>query len=87
MLRELRRRGAVGDAFCQFLDEDGKVLAGFGNRTIGMEVEQIGAVPLRIGVAGGADKLMAIRAALRGGLVNALVTDAPTAEALLQPER
>lgn len=87
MLRELRRRGAVGDAFCQFLDEGGKVLAGFGDRIIGMEVERIGAVPLRIGVAGGAGKLVAIRAALRSGLVNALVTDAPTAEALLQPER
>ncbi len=86
MLRALRRRGAVGDAFCQFLDADGTVLAEFSDRSIGMEVERIGAVPLRIGVAGGAGKLTAIRAALRGGLVNALVTDTATAEALLLPE-
>jgi DNA-binding transcriptional regulator LsrR (DeoR family) len=86
MLRELRRHGAVGDAFCQFLDEDGRVLAEFGDRIVAMEVERIRAVPLRIGVAGGAGKLVAIRAALRGGLVNALVTDAATAEALLQPD-
>jgi DNA-binding transcriptional regulator LsrR (DeoR family) len=85
-LEALRRRGAVGDAFCQFLDADGQVLAEFSGRTIGMEVERIGAVPLRIGVAGGAGKLTALRAALRGGLINALVTDAATAEALLWPE-
>jgi DNA-binding transcriptional regulator LsrR (DeoR family) len=57
----------------------------FGEVTVALA--GIGAVPLRIGVAGGADKLVAIPAALRSGLVNALVTDAPTAEALLQPER
>ena len=37
----------------------------------------------RIGIAGGAEKLAAIRAALRGGYVNVLITDLDTATALL----
>jgi DNA-binding transcriptional regulator LsrR (DeoR family) len=86
-LEALHRLGAVGDAFCHFLDADGNVLAEFSDRIIGMKVEQITAVPLRIGVAGGTGKLTAIRAALHGGLVNAMVTDVATAEALLWPER
>jgi len=86
MLEALRRRGAIGDAFCQFLDAGGRVLDEFSDRIVGMEVERIAAVPLRIGVAGGAGKLTAIRAALLAGLVNALVTDAATAAALGAPE-
>jgi DNA-binding transcriptional regulator LsrR (DeoR family) len=86
-LEALHRLGAVGDAFCHFLDADGNVLTEFSDRIIGMKVEQITAVPLRIGVAGGSGKLRAIRAALHGGLVNAMVTDVATAEALLWPER
>lgn len=82
-LAALRRLGAVGDAYCHFLDPDGRVFPEFADRTIGMTTAQIHAVPLRIGVAGGVDKVTALRAALRGGLVNALVTDATTADALL----
>jgi DNA-binding transcriptional regulator LsrR (DeoR family) len=39
-------------------------------------------VPRRVGVAGGASKYRAIRAALRGAWVNVLVTDLDTARAL-----
>lgn len=82
-LEALRRLGAVGDAYCHFLDADGNPFPEFASRTIGMTTTQIHAVPLRIGVAGGVDKVTALRAALRGGLINALVTDATTADALL----
>ncbi len=40
--------------------------------------------PRRIGVAGGANKYRAIRAALRGGWVNVLITDLDTARGLAQ---
>ena len=40
-------------------------------------------IPTRIGIAGGPEKLAAIRAALRGGYVNVLITDLDTAAALL----
>jgi DNA-binding transcriptional regulator LsrR (DeoR family) len=41
-------------------------------------------VPRRVGVAGGASKCRAIRAALRGAWVNVLVTDLDTARALVE---
>jgi len=41
-------------------------------------------VPRRVGVAGGASKYRAIRAALRGAWVNVLVTDLDTARALAE---
>jgi hypothetical protein len=41
-------------------------------------------VPRRVGVAGGAGKCRAIRAALRGAWVNVLVTDLDTARALVE---
>jgi DNA-binding transcriptional regulator LsrR (DeoR family) len=41
-------------------------------------------VPRRLGVAGGASKYRAIRAALRGAWVNVLVTDLDTARALAE---
>ena len=45
---------------------------------------QLHARPLVIGVAVGEEKVHAIRGAARARLVSALVTDAPTAEALLE---
>jgi DNA-binding transcriptional regulator LsrR (DeoR family) len=41
-------------------------------------------VPRRVGVAGGASKYRAIRAALRGAWVNVLVTDLDTGRALVE---
>jgi DNA-binding transcriptional regulator LsrR (DeoR family) len=40
-------------------------------------------VPRRIGVAGGASKYRAIRAALRGAWVNVIITDLDTARGLV----
>jgi len=42
------------------------------------------AVPRRIGVAGGDRKFSAIRAALRGGWVNTLITDLAMAKRLIK---
>ncbi|WP_277024693.1 MULTISPECIES: bifunctional sugar-binding transcriptional regulator/dihydroxyacetone kinase subunit DhaK [Paracoccus] len=55
-------------------------------RTIGVDLAALRTVPCRIGVAGGMDKVQAILAALRGGYVNVMVTDADTARAILTAE-
>jgi deoxyribonucleoside regulator len=49
----------------------------------GMSLEQIRKVPRSVAVAGGQHKLPALRGCLRGGLVNVLVTDCFTAQAIL----
>ena len=53
----------------------------FGRR---LTLEQIKKVPKVVGVSGGPQKVAAIRAALKGRLVNVLITDSVTAEKLLE---
>lgn len=80
---QLIARGAVGDISGSFFDLDGKFVAGpMDDRMIGLTYNEILALPVRIGVAFGPDKAQAIRAALTGGIITALVTDYETANAL-----
>ena len=51
-----------------------------------MTLEELKRTPRVIGVAGGGRKVEAIRACLKGGLVNVLVTDKFTAEKLVKLE-
>lgn len=80
---ELRRRAVVGDTCCHFIDSDGNVVTALSDRATGIAVDEILATPIRIAVAGGADKLRSILAALRSRLPNVLITDAETARGLL----
>ncbi|WP_329562885.1 hypothetical protein OG711_35890 [Streptomyces uncialis] len=83
-LAGIRARGAVGDISGRFFDADGAAVPGeVDERLIGLSLEQLRAVPVRIGVARGAAKRQALEVALRQGLINVLVTDAATAEELL----
>lgn len=86
----LEAAGAVGDICFRFYDAAGRpVSSEIDERVIGISPEALRAVPRRIAVAGGAEKLAAIRGALLGGWINVLVTDLATADALLAevPER
>lgn len=84
-IARLMEEGAVGDIALRFFDRAGRpVQQPVDERIIGLTLEQIRKIPRRIGVAGGAGKLDVIRAALLGGYINVLVTDALTANGLLQ---
>ena len=81
----LLRKGAVGDIALRYYDASGECIESeINERIIGMTLEQIKQVPKVVGVSGGPDKLSAIRAALRGQLINVLITDSATAEGLLE---
>jgi DNA-binding transcriptional regulator LsrR (DeoR family) len=83
--KQLRKRGAVGDVCLRFFDESGELVeSDLERRVIGISAEQLRRTPRRIGVAGGARKHEAIRAAVRGGWTNVLITDEGTAEYLLR---
>ena len=83
-LQDFANRGAVGDISLQFFDRDGRPVRGpLDDRVIGVTLEELKRTPRVIGVAGGERKVEAIRACLKGGLVNVLVTDKFTAEKLL----
>ncbi|WP_335949877.1 bifunctional sugar-binding transcriptional regulator/dihydroxyacetone kinase subunit DhaK [Salipiger bermudensis] len=78
---------AVGSITGRMIDANGvKVEGPLEERTIGIDLDQIRRVPERLAVAGGLDKVQAILAALRGGYVTVLVTDADTARAILTSE-
>jgi len=81
---DLKARGVVGDVALQFFDERGATVDhAINRRTIGVDLPKIKTIGRVIGVAGGAEKTRAIRAAVLGGLINVLVTDDRTAEKLL----
>lgn len=82
----LRSRGAVGDICLRFFDATGTPISTpLDERVISIDLKQLRRVQRVVGVAGGLRKTAAIRGALRGGLVNVLITDRSTAERLLQP--
>lgn len=81
---DLALASAVGDICARPFDGDGHPLTFPGSdRLMAMDLADLTRVPWSIGVAVGADKVPAIVAAVRAGWVNTLVTDAPTARALL----
>lgn len=83
-LAELIGLGAVGDVFSYFIDDQGGLVpTPLHGRMITIGVEQIRKIPWSIAVATGATKARAMRAAVLGRFVNALVIDSDLAEALL----
>jgi DNA-binding transcriptional regulator LsrR (DeoR family) len=84
VLAELEAEGVIGDSCCHFVKQNGELVKSFEQRIVGVSADQIRKTPLRISVATGAEKVDAILAALRSGLVNALVIDSLTASLVLK---
>ncbi|HVO72306.1 MAG TPA: sugar-binding transcriptional regulator [Aggregatilineaceae bacterium] len=85
-LDTLREQGAVGDICLRFYDANGTpIQTSLNDRVIGMELEQLRQRRRCVGIAGGKRKLPAIRGALKGHLINVLITDLVTAQSLLAP--
>jgi lsr operon transcriptional repressor len=83
-LNRLQAAGAVGDALGHFFDANGKhVPWPTEDLHIGLTLDDLKQCPTSALLAGGEDKVLAIRGAIRGGFANALITDAATAERLL----
>lgn len=81
---KLGKQGAVGDICLRLYDDEGKPIeSDLNRRVIGVTLEQLARTDRSVGVAGGPRKYEAIRAALRGRLVNVLITDHVTAERLI----
>ena len=82
-LDEMQAAGAVGEVAGWVFDSEGRYLdLGTNRRTGGVRVAQDLDRP-SIGIAAGASKVLAIYAALKSRIINGLVTDEPTAQALL----
>ena len=82
-LGHLKEAHAVGDICMRFFDLNGKSIP----ETMGVisiDHKQLRKVPRRIGVAGGQEKAEAILGAVRGELVNILITDESAAQRMLE---
>lgn len=82
---ECVKREVCGDVCVNFFDKEGKsVLPQYRARTLACTPDQLRQVPYSIGVAFGPQKVQAIWAAIRSGMINSLVTDLDTAEQILK---
>ena len=77
------KAGAVGEITGWLFDKDGRIIEGYAN-------DRVNSVPLIphheklvYGIASGAARVPAIRAAMLGGLINCLITNEATAELIL----
>jgi dihydroxyacetone kinase-like protein len=78
---------AVGVLVSRFIDARGQLVVGtLDDRMIGLSLDDLLRIDLRICVAGGFDKMPAILAALRRGYPNVLVTDTATARGILRAD-
>jgi DNA-binding transcriptional regulator LsrR (DeoR family) len=83
-LEQLRHAGAVGDIAARFFDADGNpVEHELNSRIIGLTLEQLRRIPLRVVASGGREKEVALAAALAASLASVLVTGDETAEHVL----
>ncbi len=84
-LTMLRQAGGAGSILGLFIDRYGKPLdTSINRRVIGFkDTQALKDIPVVVAVAGGINKAPAILAALRGGYLDTLVTDAVTASEVL----
>lgn len=80
----LQEHKPVGDICSRFFTIDGEIcLPHLDQRTIGIELEELGKKKQSILVAGGQEKVKGIYGALNGRFANVLITDQYTARALI----
>jgi deoxyribonucleoside regulator len=82
--REIDERGGVGEILIAPFDLSGRFVGDrLRARTIVFDARELPRVPVAIGVANGPAKVAPILGGLRSGVVNTLVTDVRTAEAVV----
>ena len=83
----LKMQNAVGDVLCHFLDKNGELIhSPIEERLISTPLDRLKAMHNVVGLAAGREKIEAIRAVLRGGYLDILITDEPTANLLLRDD-
>lgn len=86
-LKEISGSPAVGDISARFFDIWGlPVSSEVDNRVISLSLAQMRRIRHRLAIAGGQEKVEAVRASVSSGLVNFLATDLKCAEGLLASE-
>ena len=83
-LDEIQRLGAVGEVTGWAFDVAGRIIRGGANDRVTSAPREVPPSRLVVGVAQGIGKILPIRAALRGKIVNGLITNETTARSILE---
>lgn len=84
-MQGLLKKGAIGDICLRYFDQQGQAIkSDVDDRVIGITLDELKKIDRVVGVTGGPDKEMVIRAALTGKLVNVIITDQFSAQKLLK---
>ena len=86
-IRQAISRQVAGEINMQFYDLNGDT-GPFkdNNYVIGVDVHKLRKIPVTVGIAGGVEKVKAIKGAIRGGYINTIITDYNCAQALLEQD-
>ena len=80
----LKKRGVVGEMHGEYFNVDGEPLdLEQHQRLIAIRLETLRKMEHVVGVAGGAEKIEALQAVLKGRFIHSLITDEITARTLL----
>ena len=83
--KELKDERAVGEICTHYYDIEGSVInSDINDRVFAIDSDSFKKIPIRIGISGGSEKIDAITGAIRGGLINVLITDYETATAVYE---
>ncbi len=84
-IRFLRESGAIGDVCGTFFNIKGQVVSPqLQERIINIKIDDLMNVPIRIAIGAGFEKVLPFIGLLRGNFANIVVTDASTAQSILQ---
>lgn len=84
-VKTLREKSAIGEVCTHYFDRAGDIIqSDINGRVFAIDCNSFREIPIRIGICGGEKKLSAIEGAIRGGLINVLVTDYDTAQVVYQ---
>ena len=85
-IEDVARAGALGEVLGSFFDDAGRrVPTDLSNRALAPDIELLRGREI-VAIAGGRNKMKAIRAVLRSGLLTGLITDEATARQLTGEE-
>lgn len=81
----LRNQNAVGEICTHYFDINGQIIESeIIGRVFAVDYNSFKEIPIRIGICGGKDKISAIVGAIRGNLINVLITDYDTSMAVYE---
>lgn len=84
-LKDMQRKGAVGDICSRFYTIDGDIFdIELNDRTLSIELEELAKKEYSIAISGGEQAAKSILGALRGNYINVLITDVSAAERILK---